>query len=80
MSSYDLMNAKDKLSLERMVGLYDADTPYEDAMLKQLYNDRLTDALMGETEWIRIPVRVGVGRRLNLRLEGEARSFAGVFH
>lgn len=75
LSSYDLMNAKDKLSLERMVGLYDADTPYEDAMLKQLYNDRLTDALMGETEWIRIPVCVGVGRRLNLRLEGGSEEF-----
>ena len=75
LSSYDLMNAKDKLSLERMVGLYDAGTPYEDALLKQLYNERLTDALMGETEWIRIPVRVGIGRRLNLRLEGGSEEF-----
>ena len=75
LSSYDLMNAKDKLTLERMVGLYDAETPYEDAKLKKLYNDRLTDALMGETEWIRIPVRVGVGRRLNVRLEGGSEEF-----
>lgn len=75
LSSYNLMGAKDKLKLERMVGLYDAKTPYEDMRLKKLYNDRLTDALMGETEWIREPVRLGMGQRLNLRLEGGSEQF-----
>lgn len=75
LSSYNLMGAEDKLKLERMVGLYDATTPYEDMRLKELYNSRMTDALMGETEWIREPVRLGIGRRLNLRLEGGSEQF-----
>ena len=75
LSSYNLMGAVDKLKLERMVGLYDADTPYESMRLNELYSSRMTDALMGETEWIREPVRLGVGQRLNLRLEGGSEQF-----
>lgn len=81
LSSYNLMNAFEKLELEKSVGFYSGENytgavdPYEYMRLSNLYNERLTTALQGETEWIREPVRVGVGRRLNARIEGGSEEF-----
>ncbi len=75
LSSYNLMGAIDKLALERMVGLYSDLDPEIQMELNNAYNARVSDALRGETEWIREPVRVGVGRTVNLRLEGGSNEF-----
>lgn len=76
LSSYDLLGAQDKLKLERMVGLYDAEKdPDRDRRLKEIYNIRWAEALKGETDWLKEPLRVGTGQRLNLRLEGGSEEF-----
>lgn len=82
LTSYHLMNAREKLELERRAGLYDK--PYSptdnstmsDILYKQAYNKRLRDVLSGvDTDWLSKPLRTGVGQRFNLRLEGGSKEF-----
>lgn len=82
LTSYHLMNAREKLELERRTGLYDK--PYSptdnstmsDILYKQAYNKRLRDVLSGvDTDWLSKPLRTGVGQRFNLRLEGGSKEF-----
>ena len=40
-SSYDLLNAAEKLQLEKMAGLYDTDFPGNDVKYSERYNKRL---------------------------------------
>lgn len=71
LSSYDLLNAKEKLELERMVGLYDSADPLEDRQLKLEYYEKQAEVARGvDTYWLGQPLRIGVGQRYNLRLEG----------
>lgn len=76
LSSYDLMNAKEKLELERLAGLYESDSPTEDLQFKNQYNSILKDVLAGvDTYWLDEPVRTGVGEQVNLRIEGGSQEF-----
>lgn len=78
LTSYDLLNARDKLELERMVGLYNgsANDVDKDRELKLQYNERLADVLGGvDTYWLSEPLRTGVGQKYNLRLEGGSNEF-----
>jgi len=77
LSSYDLLNAKDKLELERIVGLYDdEDEVSTDRYLKERYYEIYSDVLKGvDTDWLSQPVRTGVGQKYNLRLEGGNEEF-----
>ncbi|MBO9632300.1 MAG: SusC/RagA family TonB-linked outer membrane protein [Chitinophagaceae bacterium] len=69
--AYNLLNAKDKLELERRAGLYDAVRPETDLALKRYYANLLNDVNSGvETDWLSKPLRSGIGQRHNLRLEG----------
>ena len=72
LTSYDLLNARDKLELERMVGLYDSPgRPTTTMEYQQLYKERLRDVLSGvETDWMSKPLRTGVGQNYSVRLEG----------
>ena len=72
LTSYDLLNARDKLELERMVGLYESDgKPTTTMEYEQLYKSRLKDVLSGvETDWMSKPLRTGIGQNYNVRLEG----------
>ena len=75
LSSYDLLNAKDKLALEKEVGLYENTSgesdPHKEQELEEKYNATLRDVLRGvDTYWLSEPVRVGVGQKYNVRLEG----------
>ncbi|MFR7875330.1 MAG: hypothetical protein ACLU4J_02445 [Butyricimonas paravirosa] len=65
LSSYDLLNAKDKLELERIVGLYDdEDEVATDRYLKEKYYEIYSDVLKGvDTDWLSQPVRTGVGQK-----------------
>lgn len=76
LTSYDLLNAKEKLAYEKAAHLY---TPYGTSTnqgidyqeYQDLYNSRLKAAERGvNTYWLKYPVRTGVGHNHSLRLEG----------
>lgn len=78
LSSYKLLNAADKLELERRAGLYESDDkdPITNVNYQQRYNQRLKDVLSGvDTDWLSQPLRNGVGQRYNIRLEGGSDEF-----
>lgn len=82
LTSYHMLNAKDKLEVERLAGLYDKDyymatnSSLSDILFHQAYNKRLRDVLSGvDTDWLSKPLRTGVGQRYNLRLEGGSKEF-----
>ncbi|NLR82171.1 SusC/RagA family TonB-linked outer membrane protein [Chitinophaga eiseniae] len=79
---YHLLNAAEKLQLEKDAGLYtyvtrgeDFYIPYPDTKeaqrLQELYNDRLTNVKRGvNTYWLSQPVRTGLYDRHSLYAEG----------
>ena len=79
LSSYHLLNAAQKLELERKAGLYDREwssTNQHEYLLKEAYQKRLRDVLNGvDTDWLSKPLRTGVGQRYNLRIEGGSQEF-----
>lgn len=77
LSSYNLMNASEKLELEYKTGLYNDPKKLDrDIELKKAYNKTLADVISGvDTYWISQPLRTGVGKRYNARLEGGSREF-----
>ncbi len=76
LTSYDLLNAEEKLALEKQVGLYESKYPENDLLYKDIYNQRLRRVLSGQsTDWIDKPIRTGVGSHYNLRLEGGSEQF-----
>jgi TonB-linked SusC/RagA family outer membrane protein len=72
LSSYDVLNAREKLDLELKSGLYTAtDFLSKDVILKKLYNQNLTSVEKGnDTDWMSKPLRTGVGQRHNFKIEG----------
>ncbi|MDL2320132.1 SusC/RagA family TonB-linked outer membrane protein [Alistipes sp. OttesenSCG-928-B03] len=69
LTSYNLMNSREKLRLEYTAGFYDADDPLRDIQLKELYTQRLTDIGRGvDTYWLSQPLRTSVGQRYGLQL------------
>lgn len=71
LTSYDLLNAAEKLAYEKAAGLYETDIFNKQQGLYDLYNSRLMDVERGvDTYWLKYPVRTGVGHRHSLRLEG----------
>ncbi len=72
LTSYNMMNAKDKLDLEVLTGLRGSDDI--DALTD--YNNTLNAVNSGvNTYWLSQPLRKGVGQRHNLRISGGDRSF-----
>lgn len=72
LSSYNLMNAAEKLEFERLAGLYDNDrSAIFEQELKDIYNQRKMDVERGvNTYWMKYPVRTGIGSRHNVSIEG----------
>lgn len=78
LTTYDLLNAKDKLQYEKEAGLYQAygytnssNAGSAAKVLESLYNSRLMAVQRGvNTYWLKYPVRTGVGHNHSLRLEG----------
>lgn len=77
LTSYDLLNAADKLELERSLGLYDNTvSPSNDVWYKEAYYKRLRAVLSGtDTDWLSKPTRTGVGAHYNIRMEGGSEEF-----
>lgn len=76
LSSYNLMNAREKLDLEYMNGIYDSDTPSGSIDKMKQYYEVLDDVLRGvDTYWLGQPVRTGVGQTYNINLTGGNQEF-----
>lgn len=78
LSSYDLLNAREKLNLEKEVGLYSGkkNDPHGAKELEEKYYSTLEEILKGvDTYWLSEPLRTGVGQKYNLRLEGGSSEF-----
>lgn len=71
LSSYNLMNSREKLIYEKAAGLYDSSNAIQDLELKDVYNQRKRDVERGvDTYWLKYPVRTGIGHRHSLSAEG----------
>ena len=76
LSDYNLLNAADKLELEKKMGYYQSNNLNQELLLKNKYAQRLEDVTRGvDTDWLSKPLRTGVGHRHNIRLEGGDKSF-----
>ena len=78
LSSYNLMNAKEKLAFEKLAGKYtpaswSATSEFE---LQKLYNQKLAEIESGiDTYWLTEPLRLGVNQKHSLYIEGGEGSF-----
>ncbi|MCB6974845.1 MULTISPECIES: SusC/RagA family TonB-linked outer membrane protein [Butyricimonas] len=73
LTSYNLLNAREKLEYEKLAGLYtyNGGPGATQHSLETIYNSRLLAAERGvNTYWLKYPVRTGVGHNHSLRLEG----------
>ena len=62
LSSYNLMNAREKLEAERLAGYYDTDDPSQIATKLKEYNGKLQNIERGiETDWLALPLRTSFG-------------------
>lgn len=76
LSSYDLLNASEKLALEYMVGRYDYERPSTDLVYKQQYNYLLSEVNRGvDTDWLSIPLTNAIGQRHSIRIDGGDSAF-----
>lgn len=77
LSSYDLMNAEEKLRLEWENGIYSNSVSVQnDLRLKEVYYRNLQAVREGvDTYWLAKPVRVGVGQKYNLNITGGNEEF-----
>lgn len=73
LSSYDLTDAREKLEVERLAGLYTDKNGniVNQLALEQAYSARLAEIITGvNTDWLAKPVRTGVGQKHSLYIEG----------
>ncbi len=73
LSSYNMMNASEKLEFERLSGRYTANSNLieQQIILDSIYNARLQEVLSGvDTYWLKIPVQTGFSHRHSLSARG----------
>ncbi len=76
LSSYDLLNASEKLKLEWDNGFYIDKDPAIDLRLKQVYYQRYRDMTEGtDTYWLGKPLHTAVSQKYNVRFEGGSQEF-----
>lgn len=76
LNDYNLLDATRKLELEKRIGFYNHRNASDDIQLKNYYNFLLNDVNQGvNTNWLELPLRVGVGQRHNLSLTGGENAF-----
>lgn len=76
LSAYNLLQSRQKLELEKTMGLYNGERIEMDLPLKRYYSFLLNEVNSGvDTYWLSKPLHTGVGQRHNLRLEGGDQSF-----
>lgn len=76
LSDYNLMNASQKLELERLAGLYDN----PDGSMDEIYNERLALVNSGvNTDWIAKPVRSAFSQNHSLSVSGRGSGLEYIF-
>lgn len=76
LSSYNMMNSREKLEFERLTGKYSSGSKVEDIKLKQQYYDKLKQIEEGlDTYWLAEPLRIGVNHKHSLYVQGGEGSF-----
>ena len=71
LSSYNLTNAQEKLEIERLAGFYQSSSVLNQLSLDQSYAQKYANILAGaNTDWLSQPVRVGVGHKHTVYMEG----------
>ncbi len=80
LSSYNLMDASEKLQFEKLAGRYSTSSSNWNAenelLLKNTYNQRLADIQSGvNTYWLSAPLRTGLNHRHNVYAEGGEGAF-----
>ncbi|WP_346089031.1 SusC/RagA family TonB-linked outer membrane protein [Sphingobacterium ginsenosidimutans] len=71
LSSYNMMNAREKLEFERLSGRYTATLHNQQLELDALYNERLGNVLRGvDTYWLKEPIQTGFSQRHSLSARG----------
>lgn len=70
LSSYNLMNANEKLETERLAGFYDSPTP-EISPYTNDYYKRLNNIIVGvDTYWLSQGLRIGIDQKHSLFIDG----------
>lgn len=76
LSSYNLMNAREKLEAERLAGFYDTDDPGLLATKLREYNGKLQNIERGiETDWLALPLRTSFSHKHSISIGGAADAF-----
>ena len=78
LSSYNLMNAREKLEFERLAGRYEPVnwSTTNEIELTNLYNEKLKVIESGvDTYWLAEPLRVGVNQKHSLYVQGGEENF-----
>lgn len=83
LSSYNMMNASEKVEFERLAGRYDVSKQHnsnllaqEDVRISQMYYDRLASIARGvDTDWLAQPVRIGQNMKHSLYVQGGSEEF-----
>lgn len=76
LSSYNLMNAREKLEAERLAGFYDTDDPGLLATKLKEYNGKLQNIERGiETDWLALPLRTSFGHKHSISVGGASDAF-----
>ncbi|MEG1585400.1 MAG: SusC/RagA family TonB-linked outer membrane protein [Bacteroidales bacterium] len=71
LSSYNLMNAREKVETERRAGLFDSDNPELQARYQQEYYGKLQNIEMGiNTDWLSLPVRNAFSHKHSVYVDG----------
>lgn len=71
LSSYNLMNASEKLEFEKLSGIYTAPSSANQWILDQQYNNRLSQVESGvNTYWLSEPVQLGFTNRHSIQFSG----------
>ena len=71
LSSYNLMNAQEKLQFELLSGRYSGSSTTAEIELDKLYNEKLADVQSGvDTYWLAEPLQVGMNHRHSLYAQG----------
>lgn len=71
LSSYNLLNAREKLEYEKIVGLYNSESVTQQASMDEIYSRHRVNVERGvDTYWLKFPVRVGLGHNHSVTVEG----------
>ncbi|MFI1772438.1 SusC/RagA family TonB-linked outer membrane protein [Thalassobellus citreus] len=76
LSSYDLLNSKQKLEVEKIAGLYTGSDTNQQILLDNLFNQNNKAVQEGvNTDWLSIPTQVGVGQYHRIGISGGDKEF-----